>query len=119
MEQITNENEKGEYYLTSVVKVLRQKGRHVSFIEMNPQEALGANDLIQLAHLEEIWQTRRRHHFLKQGVFMEDPKSVHLNWDTQLAPQSTLEPHVYFGPQVIVEEEKHASVPFLTWRVFI
>ena len=52
---IKPENAQGEYYLTDCIELLIAKGKKAdAFISANPHVALGANDVCQLQHLNDI-----------------------------------------------------------------
>jgi bifunctional UDP-N-acetylglucosamine pyrophosphorylase/glucosamine-1-phosphate N-acetyltransferase len=40
---------------------------------------------------------------MKAGVTLKDPASVYFSWDTEIARDVTIEPHVVFGPGVKIE----------------
>jgi bifunctional UDP-N-acetylglucosamine pyrophosphorylase/glucosamine-1-phosphate N-acetyltransferase len=73
-------------------------------IEGDPYETAGVNSRAELAHLELEWQRRRREEMLDQGATLIDPESVWFAYDTRLARDVTVEPHVVFGPGVEVAE---------------
>lgn len=52
--QIDNNNAKGEYYLTDIIKIAGDEGLNIETIHLNPKEALGANSLEELALLERL-----------------------------------------------------------------
>ena len=102
--QVGNDNAAGEYYLPDVVNVAAAEGREAVVIEGDPYETAGVNSRAELAHLELEWQRRRREEMLDQGATLIDPESVWFAYDTRLARDVTVEPHVVFGPGVEVAE---------------
>ena len=52
LDAITDNNSKGEYYLTDVVAIAREKGLSCAYVEGNPQEVLGINTKAELAEVE-------------------------------------------------------------------
>ncbi len=55
LDQVKNENEQGEYYLTDAVKILSKSDHKVSaFRAKNPQETMGINSLEQLQQMEKL-----------------------------------------------------------------
>jgi bifunctional UDP-N-acetylglucosamine pyrophosphorylase/glucosamine-1-phosphate N-acetyltransferase len=102
--QVGNDNAAGEYYLPDVVNVAAAEGREAVVIEGDPYETAGVNSRAELAHLELEWQRRRREEMLDQGATLIDPESVWFAYDTRLARDVTVEPHVVFGPGVDVAE---------------
>ena len=65
---------------------------------------LGVNDRQQLAEVEAIWQRRTRVRFMRNGVTMQAPETVWLAADTELGREVSLEPNIWFGPGVRVED---------------
>jgi bifunctional UDP-N-acetylglucosamine pyrophosphorylase/glucosamine-1-phosphate N-acetyltransferase len=53
-------NDAAEYYLTDIVGLARRRGRSCGFIKADQTELAGANDPIELAHLEMLF-ARRKH----------------------------------------------------------
>ncbi|MEZ5668361.1 MAG: bifunctional UDP-N-acetylglucosamine diphosphorylase/glucosamine-1-phosphate N-acetyltransferase GlmU [Alphaproteobacteria bacterium] len=100
---IGNANAKGEYYLTDIVAVARADGRHVAVVEADAVETMGVDSRAGLARAEAAMQARLRAAAMEAGVTLVDPTSVHLSFDTRLAPDVTVEPQVWFGPGVSVE----------------
>ena len=100
---IKNENAQGEYYLTDAVEIGYAKGLKVVATEVPEEETLGVNDRVQLAEVEQIWQRRRRHQLMRDGIAMNAPETIYLHHDTEIASDVTLEPNIVFGPAVQVE----------------
>ena len=104
LDQIGNDNAGHEYYLPDVVMVAMREGRHPVAIEGEPFETAGVNSRAELAHLELDWQRRRREQALEEGATLIDPESVWFSHDTRLGRDSTIEPHVVFGPGVTIAD---------------
>ena len=102
--QVGNDNAAGEFYLPDIVNVAAAEGREAVVIIGDPYEAAGVNSRAELAHLELEWQRRRRELVLDEGATLIDPESVWFAYDTRLARDVTVEPHVVFGPAVTVGE---------------
>jgi len=109
--KVGNDNAAGEYYLPDIVMVAAAEGRASVAVETDPWQTAGVNSRAELAHLELDWQRRRREEALEQGATLVDPESVWFSHDTQLGRDSTIEPHVVFGPGVVIED-------FATIRAF-
>lgn len=105
---LKNKNVQGEYYITDLPEIAARDGIlsrvHVT---MNVHEVQGCNTRVDLVGLEKAAQTRMRHHFINEGVIMQDPESVYLHYDTKIGAGTLIEPHVYFGPDVIIGEGVH------------
>ncbi|MDQ3143596.1 MAG: bifunctional UDP-N-acetylglucosamine diphosphorylase/glucosamine-1-phosphate N-acetyltransferase GlmU [Pseudomonadota bacterium] len=101
---IGNDNAAQEYYLPDVVMAAMREGRRPVVIEGEPFETAGVNSRAELAHLELDWQRRRREQALEDGATLIDPESVWFSSDTKLGRDCTIEPHVVFGPGVIIAD---------------
>ena len=103
LSQVTNDNAKGEYYLTDTVKIAVGEGGLVKASIAPESAVMGADTAMQLSQAEAIFQQRRRAHFLAEGVQMLAPDTVHFSWDTQIAAAALIEQFVVFAPGVSVE----------------
>jgi len=103
LREVTNENAKGEYYLTDVVAIAKARHLDVRVVFTDETRVQGVNSQAELAVVEALWQRARRAEHLAEGVAMPAPETVMLSWDTQLAPGCTVEPYVVFAPGVAVE----------------
>ncbi|MCR6501911.1 bifunctional UDP-N-acetylglucosamine diphosphorylase/glucosamine-1-phosphate N-acetyltransferase GlmU [Shinella sp. CPCC 101442] len=103
IDRIGNNNAKGEYYLTDIVEVVRAAGGRAIAVEAPEEELTGCNTRAELAVIERLWQQRRRHELMIDGVSMIAPETVFLSFDTTIARDVTIEPNVVFGPDVTIE----------------
>lgn len=91
-----------ESFLTDIVSLAHAEGWINSYVE-GPAEGLrGANTRADLAALERTFQERARAEAMEAGVTLVDPASVFFSYDTQLAPDVTVLPHVFFKKGVQV-----------------
>lgn len=101
--RVGNDNVKAEYYLTDVVGLAVGDGKLVR-CHIAPESAvMGCDTPMQLAQAEAIFQERSRARLLAEGVALVAPDTVHLSWDTEIAPGATVEQFVVFAPGVKVE----------------
>ena len=103
LDAVGNDNVKGEYYLTDVVEIVRATGGRAIAVEAPEEELTGCNNRAELAVIERLWQQRRRHELMVEGVSMIAPETVFLSYDTRIERDVTIEPNVVFGPGVTVE----------------
>ena len=97
---VTNDNAKGEYYLTDIVELARRRDLHCRATFTDEAAVQGVNSQAELVAAETQFQSVQRDHFLTEGVAMPMPESVYFAWDTEVAAGTTIEPHVVFGPGV-------------------
>jgi len=102
--KVGNDNAAGEYYLPDIVMIAAAEGRSSVAVETDSWQTAGVNSRAELAHLELDWQRRRREEALDQGATLVDPESVWFSHDTKLGRDCTIEPHVVFGPGVVIDE---------------
>ena len=103
LDAVGNANAKGEYYLTDIVAIAAGRGLEVAAAEASFDNALGINNRAELAEAEAIWQKRRRREVMLSGVTLFAPETVYFSFDTEIGPDSVIEPNVWFGPGVTVE----------------
>jgi bifunctional UDP-N-acetylglucosamine pyrophosphorylase/glucosamine-1-phosphate N-acetyltransferase len=100
VKSVSNNNNKGEYYLTDLAEIANERGLNVVAHKGDEQEILGINNRVDLAHAEQIWQERRRQELMLDGVSMIAPQTVFLSYDSIIGSETTLEPCQVFGPGV-------------------
>ncbi len=104
---VGNKNAQGEYYLTDMPAVATKDGMKFEVFTVPIDHVWGINDRLQLAEHERIYQEMMRDHFLIHGVTMLDPESVYFHHDTKIAAGVIIEPNVFFGPGVEIEDGVH------------
>lgn len=107
LSQITNDNAKGEYYLTDIVKIGRSHGFKNYIGLCDPDEVIGVNSRSELAHVEMVYQTYKRLEMMEKGVTLQAPQTVYFSHDTEIGNDTVIEPNVYFGPKVTIESNVH------------
>jgi len=107
LDAIRNANAKGEYYLTDAVEIARSRGITVAVVTCPEEEVLGVNDRAQLAVAERVMQQRLRLAAMQNGATLIAPETVTLAFDTRLGRDVIIEPNVFFGPGVVVEDNVH------------
>ncbi|MDP8917405.1 MAG: bifunctional UDP-N-acetylglucosamine diphosphorylase/glucosamine-1-phosphate N-acetyltransferase GlmU [Pseudomonadota bacterium] len=104
LDRVDNANAKGEYYLTDVVALARELGHRTAIAIVPEEEVHGVNDRAQLAAAERMIQERLRQAAMASGVTLVAPETVFFSHDTRLGQDVVVEPHVVFGPGVVVED---------------
>ncbi|MBU6371346.1 MAG: bifunctional UDP-N-acetylglucosamine diphosphorylase/glucosamine-1-phosphate N-acetyltransferase GlmU [Alphaproteobacteria bacterium] len=104
LSMVRNDNAKGEYYLTDVVGLGRSSGFSARVATALEAEVLGCNSRVELAQAEAAFQARARRAAMDGGATLIDPNTVYFSWDTRIGQDVTVEPGVFFGPGVVVED---------------
>ena len=102
--RVTDDNAKGEFYLTDLVGLVVGAGGRAETVTADPDEVLGVDDRSQLARAEAIWQARARERAMLSGVTLRDPSTTYLSHDTTLGRDVTLGQCVVIGPGVTIED---------------
>ncbi|MBL4613092.1 MAG: bifunctional UDP-N-acetylglucosamine diphosphorylase/glucosamine-1-phosphate N-acetyltransferase GlmU [Emcibacter sp.] len=105
LDSLDDDNAAGEFYLTDIVAIARAKGLGCAVSVADESEVIGINSRSELAEAEAIFQTGRRQMFMDAGVTLLDPTSVYFSYDTVIGADVVVEPNVFFGPGVVVEED--------------
>lgn len=103
LDAVGNANAKEEYYLTDIVTAARAEAAVVRHAEADEAECLGVNSRAELAAAEAAVQARLRLAAMDAGATLVAPETVFLSFDTRLAPDVMVHPHVVFAPGVTVE----------------
>jgi len=104
LEQVDNNNAAGEYYLPDIVAHAYNQGLKVHAVEVGMDTVMGVNSRADLAMAEDLWQQRKRQDVMAQGVTLIAPQTVYFAYDSDIASDVIIEPHVFFGPGVKVEQ---------------
>jgi bifunctional UDP-N-acetylglucosamine pyrophosphorylase/glucosamine-1-phosphate N-acetyltransferase len=104
LSRIGNANAKGEYYLTDAVEIVRADGARSAVVTCAEEDVLGVNSRDQLAVAEAIFQRRARLAVMREGATLIAPDTVWLSFDTKIGRDVVIEPNVFFGPGVTVED---------------
>ena len=102
LSKVTNNNQKGEYYLTDIVGLARREGSACKVVKCQERDVLGVNSRQELAVAEQAFQERRRADLMESGVTLVAPHTVFLSHDTIIEADCVVEPNVVFGPGVHV-----------------
>ena len=102
IDRIGNSNAKGEFYLTDAIELANADKRRVEYTVADANEVIGVDDRSKLAKAEAQFQDLRRDDFMKAGVTLKDPSTVHFSYDTEIGRDVTIWPNVVFGPKVKV-----------------
>jgi bifunctional UDP-N-acetylglucosamine pyrophosphorylase/glucosamine-1-phosphate N-acetyltransferase len=107
LDQVTDNNAKGEYYLTDIVEILRADGCKAVAVTGAETEVLGVNSRPDLAMAEQAFQNRMRERMMERGVTLQDPATTYFSFDTEIENDATIGANVVFGPAVKVSSFAH------------
>ena len=93
LEEISNDNAQGEYYLTDVIGILKKNNKRVGAVVTEYEETIGVNSRAQLAEAEEILRNRINMIHLDNGVTLIDPKTTYIGVDVEIGKDTIIYPN--------------------------
>ncbi|GAB6168595.1 bifunctional UDP-N-acetylglucosamine diphosphorylase/glucosamine-1-phosphate N-acetyltransferase GlmU [Clostridium carnis] len=115
LDKLSNNNNQGEYYLTDVIGILKEKGSKVGAVVIDYEETIGVNSRVQLAEAEEILRKRINLRHMVNGVTLIDPSStyigddVEIGKDTIIYPGNVIEGNTKIGERVMLYPNSRIS----------
>ena len=110
LENVTNRNQQGEYYLPDIVEIGLREGRKVvAFPVGNIREILGINTREELAAMEKTLQEKINRRWMEAGVTLKDPdttyieEGVTIGRDTMIGPNTHLLGNTAIGARCRVD----------------
>lgn len=103
IEVVDNDNASGEYYLTDIIAIGRDKGLSATVVACDEAETLGVNARAELVSAEADFQARARRDTLENGVILTAPDTVFFAHDTVIGRDAIVEQNVVFANGVTVE----------------
>jgi len=101
---IKNNNIQKEYYLTDLINMAYSKKMSVKTILVDDEnEVKGINTRKQLSEIEILMQTRKKKELMLGGVTIESPSTVHIDYDTVISSDVTIEPCVTIRGKTVIE----------------
>jgi len=107
LNDVSDDNASGEFYLPDIVAIARARGLSASAVTCSESETQGINTRAELAQAEATLQAAMRAETLDNGVTMTAPETVFFAYDTVVGRDTVIEPNVVFGPGVTVESNTH------------
>ena len=96
--RITNQNKKGEYYLTDLYSVLRQAGRRVLAVQaVTAEDSMAVNDRAQQAEVDAIMQDRIHRRLRTDGVTIVSSNGTYVEDGAVVGRDTTLYPFSFVG----------------------
>ena len=91
LDQISNDNAQGEYYLPDVIPAIRQAGGSIAAV-VTDSVSVGVNDRTELAAVEAEARRALLTEHMRAGVTVADPDSTWIDVDVKIAEDVRIEP---------------------------
>ena len=105
LDNIGNDNANQEYYLTDIVGLTVSGGKKVGVSRCDEAQVAGINDRMQLASMEQVFQTHLRENAMRNGATLISPQTVFFSADTKIGRDVTIEPHVFMASGVEIDDD--------------
>ncbi|MDQ0157780.1 bifunctional UDP-N-acetylglucosamine diphosphorylase/glucosamine-1-phosphate N-acetyltransferase GlmU [Robertmurraya andreesenii] len=93
LNNVSNENVQGEYYLPDVIEILKNAGETVTAYQTDDfEETLGVNDRVALAKAETILRKRINEFHMRNGVSIIDPDHTYIGSDVEIGQDTIIQP---------------------------
>ena len=105
LSKVTNNNEKGEYYLTDIVGIQVAEGKAVaSFILEDNEEILGVNSKVELAQAAKVLRERKNNSLMEEGVILIDPAATYIEETVKIGKDTVIYPTVMLQGNTVIGE---------------
>lgn len=92
LDELSNNNAQGEYYLTDVIGILKSKNKRVGSLVTDYEDTIGVNSRAQLAEAECILRKRINNKHLDNGVTIIDPQNTYIGIDVEIGKDTIVYP---------------------------
>jgi bifunctional UDP-N-acetylglucosamine pyrophosphorylase/glucosamine-1-phosphate N-acetyltransferase len=105
LDQLTNRNQQGEYYLPDIVGVALRKGDSVQTLRMkDASEISGINTRQELAIMEKLLQEKINRKWMESGVTLKDPQTIYIEDDVQIGRDTVIGPNTHLIGRTVIGE---------------
>lgn len=106
IDQVSNDNAQGEYYLPDVIEILKNEGETVAAYQTgNFQETLGVNDRVALSQAEQFMKERINKRHMQNGVTLIDPMNTYISPDAVIGSDTVIYPGTVMKGEVQIGED--------------
>ncbi len=98
LSKLTNNNKKGEYYLTDIFAILKKEGKKVTAVQaVAPEDTLGVNTRQHLAEIDLIMQDRIQRQVRDSGVTIVSSFNTYIESGVTVGHETVIEPFTFIG----------------------
>jgi len=95
IDELSNDNPHGEFYLTDMAGILRKAKKSVMAVAANdPHEILGSNTRAEMVDIDQRMRLAKCRQLMTDGVTIFYPQTCVIDWDVEIGPDTTIEPFV-------------------------
>ena len=106
LRHLKNDNTQGEYYLTDVIGIMREKGLKIGAFKIkNAEDIMGVNNRYQLSEANKIMQRRIVKKLMLGGVTIIDPDSTYIDASVTIEKDVTIYPGCILEGNTVIQED--------------
>ena len=129
LNELTNDNSQGEYYLTDVVASFADQGLPMVGIRTDFDQVAGVNSQAHLADANQVMRRRIALAWMDTGVWIQDPDQVFISAETSIEPGARIFAGVHFvgrcevgseaqiGPDVFADDSRFGPGSTVSYSV--
>jgi bifunctional UDP-N-acetylglucosamine pyrophosphorylase / glucosamine-1-phosphate N-acetyltransferase len=102
--ELDTSNDQGEYYLTDVIRRLRDAGKRVTSFSVDSDEVAGVNSRAQLAEAARLLRGRTCERLMDEGVTIVDPTNTYIDSSVVADRDATILPFTFLEGQTRIGE---------------
>ena len=108
LDRIRPNNQKGEYYLTDTLAILRSDGQKVRAVAAVPAEdILSINSRRELAVVNRVMQRRIQAAIMDSGVTIVSPENTWIEFGAKIGQDTVLEAFAWIGAGAVIAPASH------------
>ncbi|MBM7716699.1 bifunctional UDP-N-acetylglucosamine pyrophosphorylase/glucosamine-1-phosphate N-acetyltransferase [Bacillus thermophilus] len=105
LENVSNDNSQGEYYLPDVIEILKSKKELITAFQTEDfEETLGVNDRVALSEAERIMRKRINEAHMRNGVTLIDPANTYIDKDVLIGQDTIIFPGTSICGKTVIGE---------------
>jgi len=106
LKALDNNNEQGEYYLTDVIEIIKNRGGIVGGFKLDDHtEIKGINNRVQLAEVSEIMRNRILQNLMLSGVTIQDPQNTYIEKEVVVGRDTVVYPGTHLEGKTSIGED--------------
>lgn len=106
LKRLNNDNAQGEYYLTDVIGIMREKGLLIGAYKIgNTEDIMGVNNRYQLSEANEIMRSRISKQLMLDGVTILDPNNTYIEASVKIEQDVTIYPGCILEGDTVIQED--------------
>ena len=106
--KVSNQNKKGEFYLTDVTGILAQEGKNIGYYKTkHAGEFVGVNSRYELAQAIDVLRERKIKNLTEKGATVLDPRTTWIDLDVKIGTDTVIYPSVIIEGRSVIGRECH------------